>query len=85
MKVRSARDRGTWDKVGPVPCVDGSLVARVLLTCVQGWSAVGVDGPLTASLCQNEVVADLRHRRPSMDQIIRIGMDTSVRRETGKE
>jgi hypothetical protein len=50
------------------------------------WSgAVGVDGPLTASLCQNEVVADLRHRRPSMDQIIRIGMDTSVRRETGKE
>src|SRR5215213_4682451 len=40
-------------------------------------SAVGVDGPLTASLCQNEVVADLRHRRPSMDQIIRIGMDTS--------
>jgi hypothetical protein len=50
------------------------------------WSwAVGVDGPLTASLCQNEVVADLRPRRPSMDQIIRIGMDTSVRRETGKE
>jgi transposase len=50
------------------------------------WSgAVGVDAPLTASLCQNEVVADLRHRRPSMDQIIRIGMDTSVRRETGKE
>src|SRR5215204_5351491 len=42
-----------------------------------GAGAVGVDGPLTASLCQNEVVADLRHRRPSMDQIIRIGMDTS--------
>jgi transposase len=47
--------------------------------------AVGVDGPLTASLCQNEVVADLKHRRPSVDHIIRIGMDTSVRRETGKE
>ena len=28
-------------------------------------------------VCQNEVVADLRHRRPSVDQIIRIGMDTS--------
>jgi transposase len=42
-----------------------------------GAGAVGMDGPLTASLCQNEVVADLRHRRPSMDKIIRIGMDTS--------
>src|SRR5215203_6288886 len=42
-----------------------------------GAGAVGVDGPLTASLCQNEVVADLKHRRPSVDQIIRIGMDTS--------
>jgi hypothetical protein len=38
---------------------------------------VGVDGPLTASLCQNEVVADLKHRRPSVEQIIRIGIDTS--------
>jgi transposase len=38
---------------------------------------VGVDGPFTASLCQNEVVADLKHRRPSVEQIIRIGMDTS--------
>jgi len=38
---------------------------------------VGVDSPRTASLCQNEVVADLKHRRPSTDQIIRIGMDTS--------
>jgi hypothetical protein len=46
--------------------------------CWGGW-------PLTASLCQNEVVADLKHRRPSVDHIIRIGMDTSVRRETGKE
>jgi transposase len=36
-----------------------------------------VDGPLTASLCQNEVVANLKHRRPSVDHIIRIGMDTS--------
>jgi hypothetical protein len=28
-------------------------------------------------LCQNEVVADVRHRRSSVDQIIRIEMDTS--------
>jgi len=28
-------------------------------------------------MCQNEVVADLKQRRPSVDQIIRIGMDTS--------
>src|SRR5947208_12189582 len=33
--------------------------------------------PPTASMCQNEVVADLRQRRPSVDQISRIGMDTS--------
>src|SRR6185437_9933222 len=32
--------------------------------------------PPTASMCQNEVVVDLR-RRPFVDQIIRIGMDTS--------
>src|SRR6476619_1410263 len=28
-------------------------------------------------MCQSEVVADLRQRRPSVDQISRIGMDTS--------
>src|SRR6266550_2026258 len=33
--------------------------------------------PPTASTCQNEVVADLRQRRPSVEQISRIGMDTS--------
>ena len=33
--------------------------------------------PPTASMCQNEVVADLRQKRPSVEQIIRIGMDTS--------
>ncbi|BAB52323.1 transposase [Mesorhizobium japonicum MAFF 303099] len=38
---------------------------------------VGVDGPRTASMCQNEVVADLKQRRPSVEQIIRIGIDTS--------
>ena len=33
--------------------------------------------PPTASMCQNEVVVDLRQRGPSVDQISRIGMDTS--------
>jgi transposase len=37
----------------------------------------GVDGPRTASMCQNEVVVDLKQRRPSVEQIIRIGIDTS--------
>src|SRR5688572_4657502 len=37
----------------------------------------GVDGPRTASMCQNEVVVDLIRRRPSMEKLIRIGMDTS--------
>jgi transposase len=36
-----------------------------------------VDGPSTASLCQNEVVADLKQEEPSVNDLIRIGMDTS--------
>ena len=40
-------------------------------------AVVGVDGPRRHRLCQNEVVADLRQRRPSVEQISRIGMDTS--------
>jgi hypothetical protein len=31
----------------------------------------------TASMCQNEVVADLKQRRPSVESISRIGTDTS--------
>jgi len=38
-----------------------------------------VDGPSTASLCQNEVVADLIQEEPSVNDLIRIGMDTSKR------
>jgi transposase len=38
---------------------------------------VGVDGPRRHRLCQNEVVVDLRQRGPSVEQINRIGMDTS--------
>jgi len=36
-----------------------------------------VDGPRRHRLCQNEVVADLKQRGPSVEQISRIGMDTS--------
>jgi hypothetical protein len=38
---------------------------------------VGLDGPRRHRLCQNEVVADLRQMRPSVERISRIGMDTS--------
>jgi hypothetical protein len=38
---------------------------------------VGVDGPRRHRLCRNEVVVDLRQRRPSVEQISRIGMDSS--------
>src|SRR5664279_695067 len=39
---------------------------------------VGVDGPRRHRMCQNEVVCvDLKQRRPSVEQISRIGMDTS--------
>ena len=40
---------------------------------------VGVDGPRRHRLCQNEVVVDLKQRGPSVEQISRIGMDTSKR------
>src|SRR5450830_224518 len=40
-------------------------------------SSVGVDGLRRHQACQNEVVVDLRQRRPSVEQITRIGMDTS--------
>ena len=36
-----------------------------------------MDGPRRHRLCQNEVVADLKQRGPSVEQISRIGMDTS--------
>ncbi len=39
--------------------------------------SVGVDGPRRHQACQNEVAVNLRQRRPSVDQISRIGMDTS--------
>src|SRR6202047_3240187 len=37
----------------------------------------GVDGPRRHRLCQHEVVADLKQRGPSVEQVSRIGMDTS--------
>ena len=36
-----------------------------------------MNGPRRHRLCQNEVVADLNQRGPSVEQISRIGMDTS--------
>src|ERR1700737_4535226 len=36
-----------------------------------------MDGPRRHQACQNEVAVDLRQRRPSVEQISRIGMDTS--------
>ncbi len=44
----------------------------VALVVMLVWTA-----PSTASMCQNEVVEDLKQRRPSVEHIIRIGMDTS--------
>src|SRR3954449_3389077 len=47
---------------------------------IRSWgyiASVGVDGPRRHRVCQNEAVADLRQRRPSVEQISRIGMATS--------
>jgi len=38
---------------------------------------VGADGPRRHRMCQNEVVADLKQREPSVTKIIRVGVDTS--------
>jgi transposase len=49
----------------------------VATACEAASVFVGVDGPRRHQMCQNEVVSDLRQRRPSVEQISRIGMDTS--------
>src|ERR1700752_4654667 len=48
--------------------IPGSLVALVPRND-------GVDGPRTASMCQNEVDEDLKQRGPSMNEISMIGLD----------
>jgi transposase len=54
------------------------LDIRYVVTNLSGGTAECWCGrPPTASTCQNEVVVDLRQRGPSVDQISRIGMDTS--------
>ena len=54
------------------------LDIRYVVTNLPGGTAECWCGrPPTASTCQNEVVVDLRQRGPSVDQISRIGMDTS--------
>jgi len=60
--------------VGLGPTIHEFRSAR--LSCVT-QTRNGVDGPQTASMCQNEVVADLNRREPSVDKLIRIGIDTS--------
>src|ERR1700745_98600 len=60
-----------------VPTVRDRSAKRPALVQLTMSSTVGVDGPRRHRLCQNEVVADLRQRRPSVEQISRIGMDTS--------
>ena len=35
----------------------------------------GVDGPLTASVCQSWVVDDTNEREPSMKEVTTIGLD----------
>jgi hypothetical protein len=47
------------------------------------WTAV--DGPWRHRACQNEVVVDLGQRRPSVERIIRIGMDTSKHQLSWRE
>ena len=44
---------------------------------VRASTVVGVDGPRRHRVCQSEVGVDLKQRGPSVDQISRIGMDTS--------
>ena len=41
------------------------------------WLLLVWTAPGGIKVCQNEVVADLRQRRPSVEKITRIGMDTS--------
>ena len=59
---------------GAVEDIEGGEQGRraVAFVVMLVWTA-----PSTASMCQSEVVEDLRRRRPSLEQIIRIGMDTS--------
>src|SRR5215213_5395370 len=52
------------------------LIKSTILTGKSSVS-VGVDGPRRHRVCQTEVVTDLRQRRPSVEQISRIGLDTS--------
>src|SRR6202047_4958094 len=64
LRIFSSLNRDSADERST--CTDGS--------CLLG---VGVDGPRRHRLCQDEVVADLKQRGPSVEQISRIGMDTS--------
>jgi len=58
----------------------GLDVRYVVTNITYGTAECWCGRPLTASMCQNEVVVDLRQRRPSVDQISRIGMDSVLQR-----
>src|ERR1700730_7098074 len=58
-------------------CRDPPRMSSPSTTSAGRASNDGVDGPRRHRLCQNEVVADLRQWRPPVEQISRIGMDTS--------
>jgi len=51
---------------GEVKLPDPYQYSRTCGTNAKSWDTVGVDGPHTASMCQNEVVSDLmRDQRSS--------------------
>jgi transposase len=60
----------------PLP---GRHVAEIARRLERGAKELGPTPPRLQNLssARDEVIADLRDRRPSVDQIIRIGMDTS--------
>src|SRR5215469_14170929 len=52
--------------------------SELKVTCLPVFSCpVGVDGPHRASVCQDEVVMRSQPREPSVEKLIRIGVDTS--------
>src|SRR5271166_2224074 len=63
--------------VSPLLCRGVSSLYCAYNIKTRNWSSGGVDGPRRHQACQNEVAVDLRQRRPSVEQISRIGMDTS--------
>src|SRR5208283_162004 len=68
---------GFPDFASPTAAPDCGAFSPKLASASYRFLIVGVDGPRRHRLCHSEVVVDLRQRRPFVDQISRIGMDTS--------